>query len=182
MASSACGEVWYKGDFQSWADIAGDESYGSKEGWERLKRLENFDSEGVPAEYAKYSKPLDQDHGKTGVIHYGVQKNVIPGMSAFLEACEESGIAITTDTNNGDPIGVSMVQTSVWKGARSSAATQLLNGPGDIGAGLQRKSNLHVKVDTPVVKILFEGKKAVGVQVKGGKKCRQPSFVCLKSN
>lgn len=32
----------YKGDFDEWAEIAGDMNYSSNEGWERIKRVSIF--------------------------------------------------------------------------------------------------------------------------------------------
>lgn len=60
---------------------------------------------------------------------------------------------------------------AIYKGARVSSATQLLNDENDIGAGLRRPKNLEVRVETRVEKILFDRKTAVGVQVEGGRKC-----------
>ncbi|KAF8250360.1 alcohol oxidase [Wilcoxina mikolae CBS 423.85] len=160
----------YLGDFQSWAEIAGDSAYGADEGWERIKRLENFDPNGPPEVFDEFVKPDLNNHGRKGVIHNSSGKRVVPGLKAFIEACEAVGIARTLDVNSGHPIGVGVAQHSVWKGARSSAATQLLNTPGDIGAGIKRRENLVVKVESKVVRILFDGKTAVGVELKSGEK------------
>ena len=65
---------------------------------------------------------------------------------------------------------------SIYKGARSSSATQCLNIRGDIGAGLRKQPNLEIKVDTRVEKIIFDGLKAVGVQVAGGRICIHSSL------
>jgi choline dehydrogenase len=102
----------------------------------------------------------------------------VPGLKAFIEACEGVGIARVLDVNSGHPLGVGVVQHTVWKGARCSAATQLLNTPGDIGAGLKRRGNLEVKTESKVVRIIFDGKTAVGVELKSGEKCGSRLVAC----
>jgi choline dehydrogenase len=112
------------------------------------------------------------NHGTTGVIHSTLPREPIPGLRTFLDACEDAGFSKIMDTNSGDPIGSGMVQMAIWKGARSSSATQLLNTEFSLGKGVKRQSNLEVKVETRVNKVLFLGKKAIGVEVEGGRKCR----------
>jgi len=65
---------------------------------------------------------------------------------------------------------------SIYKGARSSSATQCLNSRGDLGAGLPKQPNLEIKVDTRVEKIIFDGLKVAGVQVAGGRICIHSSL------
>lgn len=65
---------------------------------------------------------------------------------------------------------------AIYKGARVSSATQCLNSRGDLGAGLRKQPNLDIKVDTRVERIIFDGLKAVGVQVAGGRICIHSSL------
>ncbi|KAL7269933.1 hypothetical protein RUND412_007371 [Rhizina undulata] len=160
----------YKGDFDEWAQRVDDASYSSEEGWERIKKLESFDPTGLPNVYSEYAQPEMTDHGTTGPIHNSLPKSPIPGMGTFVEACEEAGIPRNLDVNKGEPLGGGLVQMAIWKGARVSSATQLLNEDGDIGAGLIRPRNLEVRVETKVNKILFDGKRAIGVELASGKR------------
>ncbi|RPB09512.1 alcohol oxidase [Morchella conica CCBAS932] len=160
----------YKGDFDEWAEIVGDQNYGSNEGWERIKRLESFDPKGLPKAYEKYASPDMSSHGTMGPIHNTLPTNPLPGMGSFIDGCVEAGIPRALDTNCGQNIGAGLVNMAIYKGARVSSATQCLNEEGDIGTGLIRPRNLEVRTDTKVEKILFDHKTAIGVQVEGGRK------------
>ncbi|KAG0643830.1 hypothetical protein HOY80DRAFT_997404 [Tuber brumale] len=158
----------YKGDYDEWAQIANDSAFSGAEGWERIKRLENFDASGLPASYSRYAAPDLSDHGSSGPIHNSLPKNPIPGIATFIDGCVEAGIPKSLDLNSGKNIGASIAQMAIYKGSRASSATQCLNSEGDLGAGLRKQPNLDIKVDTRVEKVIFDGLKAVGVQVVGG--------------
>lgn len=162
-----------------------------------LLQLESFDPSGLPKCYERYAAPKQEDHGSFGPIHNSLPKNPLPGIGTFIDGCEEAGIPKALDTNTGHNVGSSfrvvncrarqesmtddhyvsrqigagLVQMAIYKGARVSSATQLLNDEGDIGAGLRRPKNLEIRVETRVEKIIFDRKRAIGVQVEGGKKC-----------
>ncbi|PWW71957.1 GMC oxidoreductase [Tuber magnatum] len=165
----------YKGDYDEWAKIANDSAYSGEEGWERIKRLENFDATGLPVSYSRYACPDLSNHGNSGPIHNGLPKNPIPGLIAFIDGCVEAGIPKSLDTNSGKNIGVGIAQMAIYKGARVSSATQCLNSRGDLGAGLRKQPNLDIKVDTRVERIIFDGIKAVGVQTADG-------YICIHSS
>ncbi|CUS14674.1 unnamed protein product [Tuber aestivum] len=158
----------YKGDYDEWAGVANDSAFGGEEGWERIKRLENFDATGLPVSYSRYAAPDLSNHGNSGPIHNGLPKNPIPGLASFIDGCVEAGVPKSLDTNSGKIIGAGIAQMSIYKGARASSATQCLNSRGDLGAGLRKQPNLEIKVDTRVEKVIFDGLKAVGVQIVGG--------------
>ena len=66
---------------------------------------------------------------------------------------------MSLDNNSGNPIGVCFGASSVYKGRRVTAARAFLD---------DTKSNLTIKTDTSVSRVLFQGKKAVGVETTGG--------------
>ncbi|KAI5776716.1 hypothetical protein EDC01DRAFT_681523 [Geopyxis carbonaria] len=164
--------AWLKGprdQFAEWSElVGGDSAYGPTEAWKRIKSIENFDNSGLSAEYDGIAKSDMKKHGTSGVIGISWPKNMIAGVKAFVEACEEAGIKRNLDINSGEVLGAGLVEQAVWKGARTSAATMLINKEGDLGAGLKRSKNLTVVTDCQVDRILFDGKKATGVQIRGG--------------
>ncbi|KAG0136709.1 hypothetical protein HOY82DRAFT_667459 [Tuber indicum] len=171
----------YKGDYDEWAQIANDSAFSGAEGWERIKRLENFDPSGLPASYSRYAAPDLSNHGNSGPIHNGLPKNPIPGLTTFIDGCVEAGVPKSLDINSGKNIGVGIAQMAIYKGARASSATQCLNSKGDLGAGLRKSPNLDIMVNTRVEKVIFDGLKAVGVQVVGGRTYRAKREVIISA-
>ncbi|XXH00053.1 hypothetical protein Hte_006395 [Hypoxylon texense] len=148
-------------DYDEWARLAGGDGAFA---WDRMKarfrRLESFDPrppEGVPAKYAA-GKP--EDHGdrgplKTGFVGVEAEKDVLP----MLELFERAGFPLNPDHNSGDPIGMGLGINSSRKGLRSTA-TDLL---------ALASENLTIITDSPVQRVVLEGKKAVGVESNGKK-------------
>jgi choline dehydrogenase len=80
---------------------------------------------------------------------------------AFLAACEEQGIQENLDYNGVDQSGCFEYQVTHINGERCSAAKAYL-------APNLKRSNLEVKTGARVLRVLFEGKRAVGVEVERG--------------
>jgi len=84
---------------------------------------------------------------------------------AFVRACGEAGIAPTVDYNVGSYEGVRYLEQTAFNGRRWSTAVAYL------GAARRRK-NLAIETHAQACRVVFEGKRAVGVEyVKHGKKC-----------
>ncbi len=62
------------------------------------------------------------------------------------------------DHNSGDPIGVSVCQQGIHNGKRVTASEAYL---------ASSLPNLIIMTEASVTKVLFQGKKAVGVEVDG---------------
>ena len=74
------------------------------------------------------------------------------------------------DHNSGNPIGISVCQIAASNGRRTTASDALLSaGP----------RNLTVVTNATVERILFEGQKAVGVEI-AGKRCQAYQIYCLQ--
>lgn len=85
--------------------------------------------------------------------------------SSFIDAAEEVGIPRTDDFNGGDQEGVGFYQLTTRNGRRCSAAVGFLN-------PVKHRSNLTIATEALVHRVIFEGKRAVGVEfsVKGEKR------------
>ena len=88
-------------------------------------------------------------------------KKPSPNAKAFVEACTRLQHPLNPDFNGERIDGVGMVQLNVRKGWRCSTAV------GYLKPNLKRK-NLELMTRTHVRRILFEGKRAVGVEVEEG--------------
>jgi choline dehydrogenase-like flavoprotein len=84
----------------------------------------------------------------------------------FIEACKQAGYRENIDFNAEQQEGVGMYQVTHKNGERYSAAKAYLT------PNLSR-SNLEVLTNAHTLRILFEGKRAVGVQVRHGGAVKQ---------
>lgn len=81
---------------------------------------------------------------------------------AFIAACKQAGIPGNPDYNGAAYQGVGHLQLSTRNGRRCSTALGYLDGP-------LRRPNLELQTEARTTRILFDGKRAVGVEyVRGG--------------
>ncbi|WP_137177302.1 GMC family oxidoreductase [Roseomonas sp. AR75] len=80
-----------------------------------------------------------------------------PVSEAFIQGCVNLGIPRARDYNCGDQAGVGYYQRTIRNGRRVSAARAFLH------PAMSRK-NLEVRTNARASRILFEGKRAVGIQ------------------
>jgi choline dehydrogenase len=79
---------------------------------------------------------------------------------AFIESAAALGIPRNDDFNGPQQEGTGYYHATTFKGRRSSAATAYLR-------PAEKRPNLHIEVDSLTTRILFEGKRAVGVECNG---------------
>ena len=78
-----------------------------------------------------------------------------------IEACVEAGIPRTDDVNGAEQEGVTYYQLTVKNGQRCSAAVAYLH-------PVMLRPNLRVETQALATRILFEGKRAVGIEYRQG--------------
>lgn len=78
---------------------------------------------------------------------------------AFIEAAGRCGMAATPDFNGGDNRGAGYFQMTTWQGKRMSSARAFL-------APARQRPNLRVLCDAVAHRILFDGNRASGVQLR----------------
>lgn len=101
-------------------------------------------------------------HGGSGPIKITRMKDVAhPLCNYYLSACKELGYNVTDDFNGENPYGAGIYDINVNNGVRSSSSFEYLT------PALKRK-NLTVMLNSRVEKILFSGKKAIGVKLNQG--------------
>lgn len=150
-------------DYDHWADLGCD-------GWDwesvlpYFKRSENNE------------RGRDTIHGDSGPLHVSEQRSPRPITHAFVEAAKQCGIPPRNDFNDGDNEGVGLYQVTQFhdadrRGERCSAAAAYLH-------PIQgQRTNLTTKTHVRASRILFEGKRAVGVTYK---ECSTPHEVRAK--
>jgi choline dehydrogenase-like flavoprotein len=132
-------------DFDDWAA-------GGAEGWSYDEVLPYF-KRGEDNERGE-----DEFHGVGGPLPVSESRAMTPLVDTMLEAATQAGHAHIPDLNVDRPEGVSRFQLTQRGGMRCSTADAYLHPAAD-------RPNLEVRTSELVNRIVFEGDRAVGVEV-----------------
>jgi choline dehydrogenase len=154
-SSSINGMIFQRGnplDYERWGADEGMRTWDFAHCLPYFKRMEN----------CLAAEPDDPFRGHDGplVLERGPATN--PLFHAFLSAAQQAGHPLTDDVNGYRQEGFGRFDRNLHRGRRLSAARAYLH------PALSRK-NLTVETRAFVTKILFEGKRAVGVQYRHGR-------------
>jgi len=150
-SSSINGMIFQRGnplDYERWAGDAGLEQWDYAHCLPYFKRMENCLA-GAD-EWRGGDGPLQLERGPADGPLFG----------AFFDAVQEAGYALTDDVNGYRQEGFAKFDRNIRKGRRLSAARAYLH-------PAMNRPNLEVRTRTFVERVVFEGTRAVGVQVKG---------------
>lgn len=107
-------------------------------------------------------------HGVAGPLHVCDQRSPRPVNKAFIDAARQLQIPEIDDFNTGDNYGVGYYQVTQFHdparvGQRCSAAASYLH------PIIGKRPNLKIITKSRATKILFEGKRAIGVEYQQGR-------------
>ena len=156
-SSSINGGIYVRGDpleYDKWRDELGCSGWGYSDLLPVFKRLEHF-PEGDP-----------KVRGTGGPIHCTQLRKFDPLSDAYLAACAEQGYRILEDYNDGSYEGAFYIQMTTRRGFRNSSAVGYLR-------PAVNRPNLTVLTNAPVTRVLVEGKRAVGVELRLGDSTRK---------
>lgn len=147
-SSSINAMVYVRGqqaDFDDWAAL-GNPGWAAADIMPVYKRMENN------------LAGADEWRGSGGPLTItDMAGSVHPLAAEFLSAAKAAGIARNPDYNGSDQEGVSTYQITMRNGLRCSAADAYLR-------PARKRANLEIRKHAHVTRILFEGKRAVGVE------------------
>ncbi|CEG42164.1 choline dehydrogenase [Plasmopara halstedii] len=105
----------------------------------------------------------DDYRGGNGPLHVtrNTQKNQ-PLFQAFLDAAVEAGYPFTDDLNGYQQEGFGWHDLTIYNGKRMSTSAAYLHSVMD-------RENLTVMTETYVNKVVFDGKKAIGIEIEDAK-------------
>ena len=105
----------------------------------------------------------DDFHGSEGPIPVRrfPRQEWLPFQQAFVQSCLEAGYPPDEDMNHPDSGGVGPIPMNNPEGVRMSTALTFLR-------AVRHRLNLTVRPNVVVRRIVFEGKRAVGVEVESG--------------
>ena len=148
--SSINGMIYMRGqrqDYDDWAEIAGDPSWRWDEVLPVFKRSEDHYRGG------------DEFHGAGGEWRVEAQRLRWDILDAFADAAGQEGIPRVQDFNRGDNFGVGYFDVNQRRGWRWNTAKAFLR-------PVRERPNLRVMTGAHAERLLFEGTRCVGVQVR----------------
>jgi choline dehydrogenase-like flavoprotein len=140
----------HRHDYDHWASL-GNTGWSYADVLPYFKRSE--DNSELDGEY----------HGKGGPLHVTGSQSDNPVREIYLQAAREAQFRIREDFNGEEQEGLGTYQLTQKNGERWSAAR------GYIHPHQATRANLRVETDAQATRILFEGKRAVGVEYRQGK-------------
>ena len=151
--SAINGQIFLRGipeDYDNWAAMGNDE-------WSFLKVLPYFRKTETDTDIR------DDFHGSDGPIPIRRQKREtwLPLMEAFYRSCADAGFPEDTDMNHPESTGIGPIPMNNRDGIRMSMALTHI-------APNRHRLNLSVRGNVLARRILFDGKRATGVEVESG--------------
>lgn len=146
-SSSINGLIYIRGqpeDYDHWRQL-GNAGWAFKDVLPYFKKSEGNERGG------------DDVHGGDGPLKVSDSRGQRKLCDMFIDSAEAAGIPKTDDLNGIVQDGIAYTQQTSHKGLRCSAAVAYLR-------PAQSRSNLSVEVHAHVEKVLFEGKRATGIQ------------------
>lgn len=113
-------------------------------------------------------------HGAEGGLKVSDRRYGHPLSWAFVRAAQEAGLPYNEDFNGKIQEGVGFYQTTTHNGRRWSSAQSFLR-------DAEGRANLKIVTETRVAKILFEGRRAVGVLTETGATYRARREIVLST-
>lgn len=136
----------HRSDYDAWA-AAGNPGWSFDELLPYFIRSENNARLGAPW------------HGQAGPLRVGDLRSDSPLHAAWLEAARHCGHPVLDDFNAGEMEGLGVYQVTQHQGERWSAARGYLH------PHLGSRPNLQVLTGVRVLRVLLEGRRAVGVEI-----------------
>jgi choline dehydrogenase len=149
-SSSINGMIFQRGnplDYERWAADPGMASWDYAHCLPYFKRMESCLAAAADDAYRGHDGPLGLERGPA----------TNPLFGAFFEAVQEAGYSLTDDVNGYRQEGFAAFDRNIRKGRRLSAARAYLH-------PVMGRANLEVRTRAFVTRILFEGRRAVGVE------------------
>ena len=137
-------------DFDAWA-AAGNDEWSYQKTLPYFRRLESD------------ANIRDDFHGSDGPIPVWrhAREDWLPFQAAFYRACRDAGFPDDPDMNHPDATGVGQMPLNNPGGVRMSTAITYLD-------SCRHRLNLTVRANVVVHRVLFDGVRAIGVEVESG--------------
>lgn len=125
------------------AEQTGNEQWRWQAARERYTKIETLRA----PEPDRYYAPNLVDHGSDGPVRCGIPRVLGDTLTHEMDVWIDAGFPLNKDSNDGDPLGVSVCVNTVADGYKSTAADVLDGAPG----------NLEIRTGVRVRRVLFDG-------------------------
>jgi choline dehydrogenase len=149
-SSSINGMIFQRGnplDYERWGADPGMETWDYAHCLPYFKRMEDCLAAAADDPFRGHGGPLGLERGPA----------TSPLFGAFFEAVQEAGYSLTDDVNGYRQEGFAAFDRNIRRGRRLSAARAYLH-------PAMKRPNLEVRTRAFVTRVLFEGRRAVGVE------------------
>lgn len=149
-SGSINGMIWQRGnplDYERWGKDPGMQDWDYAHCLPYFKKMENC-----------LADPSNPFRGNSGPLELERGPVKSPLFAAFFKATEEAGYPRTDDVNGYKQEGFAAFDRNVRRGRRLSSARAYLH-------PVMKRKNLTVKTRAMVTKVIFDGKRATGVEV-----------------
>jgi choline dehydrogenase len=154
-SSSINGMIFQRGnplDYERWAADPGMETWSHAHCLPYFKRMEDCTAAAPDDPWRGHGGPLTLERGPA----------TSPLFRAWFAAAEEAGYPPTTDVNGYRQEGVAAFDRNIRHGRRWSASQAYLR-------PVRRRPNLEVRTRTFVSRVVFDGRRATGVEIAKGR-------------
>lgn len=153
----------HRSDFDSWAG-QGNPGWNYDSVLPYFKDIEDFEG------------GASKEHGSGGPVHVSVlhDKNPNPISEAFVQAAAEVGYPLNSDINGPELEGAGWNPTSIKDGVRQHADRAFL-------APVAGRTNLTVRTNAPVARLVFRDNACVGVELMDGEMLHAEREVILSA-
>ncbi|GAB4264689.1 MAG: choline dehydrogenase [Pararhodobacter sp.] len=168
-SSSVNGMVYVRGhagDYDHWAE-QGAEGWAYADVLPYFKRMEHWHGEADAGGGAEW-------RGLDGPLHVSRGKRTNPLFDAFIEAGRQAGYPVTRDYNGEQQEGFGAFEATIFRGERWSAAKAYLKPA--------LKTGRVRLVRGMAARVLFEGRRATGVELVGGARVMAAREVILAAS
>ncbi|MGB7261399.1 MAG: GMC family oxidoreductase N-terminal domain-containing protein [Albidovulum sp.] len=149
-SSSINAMVWIRGhasDYEDW-EAAGNPGWGSDAVREAYRAIEDNEAGG------------DAYRGKGGPLFISAnRRDLHPLVDTFVQSAAATGLPVNPDFNGQTQEGVGIYQMTIRKARRNSTARAFLR-------PAMRRTNVTVVTHAHATRVLFEGRRAVGVEYR----------------
>jgi choline dehydrogenase len=155
-SSSINGQIFQRGnplDFERWAADPGMESWDFARCLPYFKKMETCLAAAPDDPWRGHEGPLVLERGPA----------TSPLFTAFFESVQQAGFSLTDDVNGYRQEGFGKFDRNIHRGRRLSAARAYLH------PIMGKRKNLEVRTRTFVTRIVFDGARAIGVEVARGR-------------
>ncbi|MFF0783497.1 GMC family oxidoreductase [Streptomyces sp. NPDC003720] len=137
-------------DYDEWAELGNDE-------WSWRSMLPYFTK---IEDDQDFDGPFHGKNGPTPIVRH-TRDQLVPFQAAYLEACIDQGFGYVADHNDPESTGVGPIPMNRRGDLRVSTAVAYLT-------EARRRKNLTIRSGATVHRVLFQGTRAVGVEVETG--------------